>query len=134
MIRFIFILATISFLASCGGVTQEFRKTDSGTALLKCVAGGGSLELKDIPLESRQKGIDVILIKNNKKIKMQFSVNEKINQASLVGAEIEGEENLTRLLLMINLELLCGGELSSKILPDDYRNLLMIDKFQRMFR
>jgi hypothetical protein len=35
---------------------------------------------------------------------------------------------------MINLELLCGGELSSKILPDDYRNLLMIDKFQRMFR
>jgi hypothetical protein len=65
---------------------------------------------------------------------MQFSVDGKINQASLVGATIVGEKKLTRFSLMLNLELVCGGDLASKILPDDYRNLQMLNQMQRMFR
>jgi hypothetical protein len=131
----IFTIALTSLLLSgCGGAKDDFAKTDSGRALMACVAGGGSLDIQNIALDNQQKGVDVKLLKNNKNIEMQFSVDGKINQASLVGATIVGEKKLTRFSLMLNLELVCGGDLASKILPDDYRNLQMLNQMQRMFR
>jgi hypothetical protein len=131
----IFAIALTSLLLSaCGGAKDEFAKTDSGRALMACVAGGGSLDIQNMTFDNQQKGVDVKLLKNNKNIEMQFAVDGKINQASLVGASIAGEKKLTKFSLMLNLELACGGELASKILPDDYRNLQMLNQMQRMFR
>jgi hypothetical protein len=131
----IFAIALTSLLLSaCGGAKDEFTKTDSGRALMACVAGGGSLDIQNMTFDNQQKGVDVKLLKNNKNIEMQFAVDGKINQASLVGASIAGEKKLTKFSLMLNLELACGGELASKILPDDYRNLQMLNQMQRMFR
>lgn len=131
----IFAIALTSLLLSaCGGAKDEFAKTDSGRALMACVAGGGSLDIQNIAFDNQQKGVDAKLLKNNKNIEMQFSVDGKINQASLVGASIAGEKNLTRFSLMLNLELVCGGDLASKILPDDYRNLQMLNQFRGILR
>lgn len=128
-------VSLLSFLlAACGGAKDEFAKTDSGRALISCVAGGGSLDIQNMTFDNQQKGVDVKLLKNNKNIEMQFAVDGKINQASLVGATIVGEKKLTRFSLMLNLELVCGGELASKILPDDYRNLQMLNQMQRILR
>jgi len=128
-------IALVSLLLlACGGAKDEFAKTDSGRALMACVAGGGSLDIQNITLDNQQRGVDVKLIKNKKNIEMQFAVDGKINQASLVGASVESEKKLTRFSLMLNLELACGGELASEILPDDYRNLKMLNQMQRMFR
>jgi len=35
---------------------------------------------------------------------------------------------------MLNLELICGGDLASKILPEDYRNLQILKQIQRIFQ
>lgn len=121
-------------LTACGGSKDEFAKTDTGKALMSCVAGGGSLDIQNITFDNQQKGVDVNLLKNNKNIGMQFAVDGKISQASLVGVAVVGEKKLTRLSLMLNLELSCGVELASKILPDDYRNLQMLNQMQGMFR
>jgi hypothetical protein len=134
MKKIITFIAPIVILSACGGARDEFAKTDSGRALMTCVAGGGSIDIQSIDLGNQQKGVNVKLLKNNKNIEMQFAVDGKINQASLVGATIVGEKKLTRFSLMLNLELVCGGELASKILPDDYRNLQMLNQMQRIFR
>jgi hypothetical protein len=131
----ILLIAVFSLLLSaCGSPKDDFAKTESGIALMACVAGGGSLDIQNITFDNQEKGVDVKLLKNKKNIEMQFAVDGKINQASLVGASIVGEKKLTRFSLMLNLELACGGKLASKILPDDYRNLEMLNQMQRMFR
>jgi len=129
------IIATFTcLLAACGGAKDEFAKTDSGIALMACISGGGSLNIENITLDDQKKGVNVQLLKNNKNIELQFAVDGKINQASLVGATIVGEKKLSKFSLMLNLELVCGGKLASKILPDDYRNLQMLNQMQRMLR
>jgi hypothetical protein len=131
----ILIVGTLSLLlVACGSAKDDFAKTDSGRALLACVAGGGSLDIQNITLDNEQKGVDVNLLKNNKNIGMQFAVDGKTNQASLVGATVVGEKKLSKLSLMLNLEIVCGGDLASKILPDDYKNLQRLNQMQRMFR
>jgi hypothetical protein len=131
----IFAITIFSLLLSaCGSAKDDFAKTESGMALMACVAGGGSLDIQNVTFDNQEKGVDVKLLKNKKNIEMQFSVDGKINQASLVGATIAGEKKLTRFSLMLNVELACGGKLASKILPDDYRNLQMLNQMQGIFR
>lgn len=134
MNKILIVGATSFLLAACGSAKDDFAKTDAGRALLTCVAGGGSVDVQNIALDNEQKGVSVKLVKNNRNIEMQFAVDGKINQASLVGATVVGEKKLTKFSLMLNLEIVCGGDLASKILPDDYKNLQMLNQMQRMFR
>jgi len=121
-------------LLACSSAKDDFLNTDSGRALMTCVSGGGSLDVQNISLDNQQKGVNVKLIKNSKNIELQFAVDKKLNQASLVGATIAGKKELTKFTLIINLELVCGGELASKIFPDEYRNLQMLNQIRRMLR
>jgi len=115
-------------------VKDEFKETGSGKAMLSCVAGGGLLNIEALTLDGGKKGVSTQLKKNSKEINMQFAVDGSINQASLIGASVPGEKKLTKFSLMLDLELMCGGELASKMLPDDYRNLQMLNQMRGVFR
>jgi hypothetical protein len=113
-----------------GGVEGAFRATQTGKALYSCVSSGGSLNVKPRKLDNGG-NIEVVLIKDDrKKVTMQFAVDEKLQQAKLVGVEIEGESKTSKFSLMLQLEILCGGELASKMIPDTYNALQLMQRFR----
>jgi hypothetical protein len=132
--KIVVIASAILLLGCMKSAKDEFKETSSGKAMLSCVAGGGSLNIEALNLDGGKKGVNTQLKKNSKEINMQFAVDGSINQASLIGASVPGEKKLTKFSLMLDLELMCGGELASKMLPDDYRNLQMLNQMQGMFR
>jgi hypothetical protein len=126
-----FLFITISLLPGCSkSITEAFRETQPGQAMYSCVTSDGDLTISSINKDV----VDAHLIKNGKDAHLQFSIKPDIGQAKLVGASIEGEEKLTQFSLMINLELMCGGQLSAQMLPDAYNNLRMMNSLSNIFR
>ena len=120
------LLLTLFLVAGCG-VESSFKQTQAGKAVYTCVAGNGQLDVKSIGGDQ----VEAHIVKADKDVRMQFAVNPSIGQAKLIGAKISGEEKLSKFTLMLNLELMCGGELSSQILPDEYNALKMMNAFRR---
>lgn len=118
------VVAALIFVGGCSN-EYSFKQTQAGKALYGCVAGGGQLDLKGIDGSK----VEVRLVKGEDDIRMHFSINSNINQAELIGAEIAGQDQTTRLLLMLKLEMMCGGELASEIMPDAYNKLRLLQRF-----
>lgn len=130
----ILILPYILFLNSCSvSIENDFKQTNSGKAILACVSGDGKLNFNEISLRDGSKAIEAVIVKNEKEINLQFTVNKSLNQAKLIGASIKDSKDLTKFGLMLNLELLCGGEISSKILPEEYKNLQNLQQLRGIF-
>lgn len=108
---------------------DDFKATATGKALYNCVSSDGNLKIDPVSLESHEKAVNVEL-KKEKIIKMQFAINKDLNQAKLVGADVPGEKKLTKLSLMLDLELMCGTDTASQILPEAYKALSIMKMFQ----
>jgi hypothetical protein len=125
--RYLLSLLFTLFLVSGCGIESTFKQTQAGKAIYSCVAGSGQLDVKSMGDDK----VEAHLIKADKDVRMQFAVNSSIGQAKLIGAKVAGEEKLSKFTLMLNLELMCGGELSSQMLPDEYNALRMMNTFSR---
>jgi hypothetical protein len=107
-------------------IEDAFFKTNSGKALLSCVSNSGKLSTTEYELDNGT-SIVVVELEKTKKVIMEFSVDESINQAKLTGAKIPDETKVTKFSLMLTLELMCGGEISSQIFSDEYKSLQMLN-------
>lgn len=114
-------------LAGCNmSAESSFKKTQAGSALYSCVSGSGQLNVSSIGKNL----VEANLIKNEKDIRMQFSLDPSMNQAKLEGAVVKGENDLTKFSLMLTLELVCSGEIAAKIFPDEYNALRLMNSFR----
>jgi len=106
--------------------TSTFKKTDIGSAIYKCVASSGKLNVKSVEFKNVGPGVIVNLEKSNKNVQLKFTVDANINQARMIGATVEGETDLTPISLLFSLETMCGGFLASKIVPDTANAIQML--------
>ena len=125
----------ISGLLGCADSSiNSFKKTDAGKALLACVSGSGDLNIEELKTDTHASAVTAHLHKSDKYIDLQFAIKPDLEQAMLIGATIKGEDNLKKLTLMMNLELVCGGEIAAKILPDEYKNMRMLNRLGGILR
>lgn len=124
-LTFLFIAATTSFSVYTRA-ENSFRRTQAGGALYSCVAGSGRLDVKAIDATN----VEANIIKSNRSVRMVFAIDPSIDQAKLVGAEIAGMDETTKLLLMVTLESMCGAELPPQVLPDEYNALRLMRRFR----
>ncbi len=110
-------------------IRDEFKLTATGKALYMCVSTDGNLTVDPISVEGSQKAVNVEL-KKEKSISLQFAINKDLNQAKLIGASVPGEKKLTKLSLMIDLELMCGSDVAAQILPEAYKALSLMNMFR----
>lgn len=130
---FLFLIGTIFSIVGCKNaddqLRDDFKNTSTGKAVYSCVSTDGDLKIDSVVLENQQKAINVELIKT-KSIELQFSVNKELNQAKLIGASVPGEKKVTKMALMLDLELMCGPEVASQILPEVYKALSIMNMFK----
>lgn len=130
---FLFLIVSILSIVGCKNaddqLRDDFKNTSTGKALYSCVSTDGDLKIDSVVLENQQKAINVEL-KKSRTIEMQFSINRELNQAKLIGASIPGEKKVTKMALMIDLELMCGSEVASQILPEVYKALSIMNMFK----
>ena len=130
---FLFLIVTTLLIIGCKNpddqLRDDFKNTSTGKALYSCVSTDGDLKIDSVVLENQQKAINVEL-KKSRTIEMQFSINRELNQAKLIGASIPGEKKVTKMALMLDLELMCGPEVASQILPEVYKALSIMNMFR----
>lgn len=130
----IILISGLALLASCKDFSSSadsiFKKTSAGKALYSCVSSSGDLKIISNPISQDEFEVNANLIKN-KEYNLQFLVRKKINQVNLTGASVVGEEKLTKLALMLFLEMDCGTEIASQIMPDEYNALRLMQHFSR---
>ncbi len=128
---FIFgMLYEVGIVSETSKASVSFKKTNAGQALYSCVSSSGNINISDFKLDSGAQAVNVKLIKS-KTIELQFSVDSELNQAMLIGARLPGEDKVSKIELMLNLETMCGGKLSSQIMPDEYNALSIMNGMTR---
>lgn len=124
-------------LTACGKrIEEEFRQTQPGKALYSCVSGSGKLEVTKGKSRDGKNVVDAYLVKGKRDALLTFVVDPDLKQAELIDAAVSDggkvEDNQTRLSLMLHLELMCGGESASMMMPDAYNALRLMGNVSRM--
>ena len=109
---------------------DAFKNTNAGKALFSCISNGGNLKVHAFKLANGSIVTEAKLEKD-KTINLQFAVDKNLNQAKFTGGEIVGDTSkLTKFLLMLTLENMCGGAVPQQIFSDEYNALQMLNNFR----
>lgn len=129
-IRYSFFLLGITLLIfaklSSG---SHFDRTQSAKALRQCVSGSGQLNVEKASVENSY--IATLTKGTAPPLSLQFQVDSSLDQAKLTGVSQAGEQSMSKFVLMLKLEMMCGGELASRILPDEYNSLKLMQSLIR---